>query len=48
MVEVINKLKSQHNCTVEVLRDEANKLNGIFIQDWYMAESFNVIPEVIF
>jgi len=48
LVEVINKLKTKHNCTVEVSTDEANNFNGIFIQDRFMAESFNAFPEVIF
>lgn len=48
LVEVINKLKTKHNCNVEVSTDEANNFNGIFIQDRFMAESFHAFPEVIF
>lgn len=43
LVEVI---KTKHNCSVEVSTDEANNFNGIFIQDQFMAESFHTFPEV--
>ncbi|KAE9528591.1 hypothetical protein AGLY_012166 [Aphis glycines] len=48
IVEVINKLKTKHNCNVEVSTDEANNFNGIFIQDRFIAESIHAFPEVVF
>ncbi|CAI6358456.1 unnamed protein product [Macrosiphum euphorbiae] len=48
LTEVVTKLKSKFNCTVEVSIDEYNNLNGIFIQDMIMVESFSSFPEVVF
>lgn len=46
LTEVVTKLKRKFNCTVEVSIDEDNNLNGIFIQDMIMVESFSSFPEV--
>jgi len=46
-VEVVNKLQTKFNCIVEISTDETNNLNGIFIQDRCMTESFEAFPEVI-
>jgi len=48
LVETVDKLKNKFNCTVEISTDEENNLNGIFIQDSFMTESFEAYPEVIF
>lgn len=48
LVETVNKLKTKFKCTVEISTDEGNNLNGIFIQDSFMTESFEAYPEVIF
>jgi len=47
-VEVVNKLQTKSNCFVEISTDEANNLNGIFIQDKFMSKLFEAFPEVIF
>jgi len=46
--KVVNKLKEKFKCIVEISTDELNNLNGIFIQDKIMAESFSSFPEVIY
>jgi len=46
-VEVINKLKIKFNCIVEISTDEANNLNGIFIEDRFITESLEAFPELI-
>jgi len=48
LAEIVNKLKEQFNCIVEISTDETNNLNGIFIQDKVMAQSFSSFPEVIY
>ncbi|KAL5239021.1 hypothetical protein ACI65C_006431 [Semiaphis heraclei] len=48
LVETVDKLKNKFNCTVEISTDEENNLNGIFIQDSFMTESFEAYPEVVF
>lgn len=48
LVETVDKLKNKFNCTVEISTDEKNNLNGIFIQDSFMTESFEAYPAVIF
>ncbi|XP_022180450.1 uncharacterized protein LOC111040744 [Myzus persicae] len=48
LVEVVNKLKTKFNCIVEISTDESNNLNGVFIQDRFMTESFEAFPEVVF
>lgn len=41
LTQVVNKLKEKFKCIVEISTDKTNNLNGIFIQDKVMAESFN-------
>jgi len=46
LAEVVTKLMRKFNCTVEISVDEGLNLNGIFIPDRVMVESFSSFPEV--